>query len=285
MPLTRSNAEQLQATVTPTPVSSNRNTGRTQRRSNRTKDSSTSTSAAPAPEPASPPSHLPSDPQPPHPEPPQIHEPQSLLARIGPLPNTQIFSATTETTTGRTTARVQSGTHVSSPERLAGSPRRPPRVRARLSVMIPPPILDADQPSSPETDDPESRNSDKNGEDILPPQYEHRKGLPGRPTENCAADSRHFSRSKSLVWSFIVILELRADADGKAQRAQLQCAHCYARGDRVAVWDYDFFKPSTGRFVAHFKSKHEEWWSQVQKLDGEALNGKAVTKVHEVKML
>ena len=111
--------------------------------------------------------------------------------------------------------------------------------------------------------------------------FSHCPDLPGRPTENCAADHPFFKKNKSLVYSFLVVNSLTLTEEGELVKGKLQCATCTAQSPSSGVFgiDHSNFGGSTGRFLKHFSTQHGHWWDEVVGIDhqnGVPQRGRAV---------
>ena len=102
----------------------------------------------------------------------------------------------------------------------------------------------------------------------------HHKNLNGRPSQNCAADSRHFSESKALAYTFLVLdpASVKEKDDGRLESCRLQCAVCNAKGSQKGWFEWNELSDrGTGHFHKHFKSTtitgHSEWWNKVDAED------------------
>jgi hypothetical protein len=119
---------------------------------------------------------------------------------------------------------------------------------------------DASQTNQPSVATPEKARMAKD--------HPHRLFLRGRPTEGCAADSRHFSASSSLVYTFMLLSELKEGPDGEFESAQLQCCICACDGDQAGSYRVTRkSKRSTGNYLNHFRSAHHDWWTGVEEDD------------------
>jgi len=104
------------------------------------------------------------------------------------------------------------------------------------------------------------------------PSYSHRPHLPGRPSEDCAADHHVFKRRNALAYHFLIIRDrkLVTNDDRELVSCTLQCSHCHRKGSFEGVFDIDDAEKwagSTGRFNQHFERKHEAWWRETQDRD------------------
>jgi hypothetical protein len=111
----------------------------------------------------------------------------------------------------------------------------------------------------------------------------HRKTLPGRPTENCAADNRHFLKSSLLAYHFLLITHIEEDQDGQLVNTTLKCTLCHQAGTNLGEWHAVKKGGSIGNFMKHFRERHSTWWVQISKegkanctaslVDNEEVNG------------
>ena len=103
---------------------------------------------------------------------------------------------------------------------------------------------------------------------------DHRKNLDGHPSQNCAADSWHFSKSMALAYTFLVFepILVKEKEDGRLKFCRMQCALCNAKGSQKGWFEWNKLSDQEmGCFHKHFKSMmlpgHLEWWKKVDMED------------------
>ena len=103
---------------------------------------------------------------------------------------------------------------------------------------------------------------------------DHCKNLEGRPSQNCAADSQHFSQSMALAYTFLVLdpMSVKEKEDGRLKSCKMQCALCNAKGSWKGWFEWnELLDWGAGHFHKHFKStmlpEHLGWWKKVDMED------------------
>lgn len=155
-----------------------------------------------------------------------------------------------------------------------------------------PPVHDAPRPPSPaesirlpesdEEEEPlstEKQPTSKAKKSFAGPRsYPHRLYLPDRPSEGCAADSRHFSASSSLVFTFMIIKNICEDEDGVFESAVIQCCLCAeGKGQKGTYHIAKQTMRSTGTMHSHFRNNHRVWWEEREKADSGTVSSRAAT--------
>lgn len=102
--------------------------------------------------------------------------------------------------------------------------------------------------------------------------------LDGWPTENYAADTKYFSASRSLVYTFLIIdpTSIQEDNEGKLLSCHLQCAPCQIQGSNKGLFEVsNQGDQGTGRYRKCFYSKtlpgHHQWYADIEAKDQSAL--------------
>lgn len=100
---------------------------------------------------------------------------------------------------------------------------------------------------------------------------QRRQNLLYRPASDCAADSRHFRKSKVLYYTFMTLTNVELDNDGKLIRGDLRCSMCAALGNEGPQWTAKAGQKSTSNYKHHFEGDHAEWWAEAQAQAGDAV--------------
>jgi hypothetical protein len=98
--------------------------------------------------------------------------------------------------------------------------------------------------------------------------HQHHLKLPGRPLNDCAGDSAHFSGSTSLVFNFMLLRDLVEGPDGTFVSATLQCCICAEAGTQAGTYCVNKkTMKSTGSILYHFWNNHHDWWVETEEMD------------------
>ena len=133
--------------------------------------------------------------------------------------------------------------------------------------------------NQPSVQDPIEKQASEEEDEIR--SLSHHIQFKDRPDQSCTADHAAFSRSKSLVYTFLQIGDGTEtyDDNGKLAACKLFCTFCKAKQQTHDGWKWGKKNQGgTGTFSTHFERYHNQKWSLALEKDNEVLNPRRNTE-------
>ncbi|KAF8332244.1 uncharacterized protein EI90DRAFT_839929 [Cantharellus anzutake] len=133
------------------------------------------------------------------------------------------------------------------------------------------------------TDAPETSSNPNANSDDLDKFYAWRKNLVGRPTKDCAADYPKWKKSKSPIYTFLILLPhtIQYNALGQLKWCVLRCSPCKDKGvNQTWTWKTSG-GGSTSNFNGHFETEHTQIWKRALEAEWEGTGKKPAGLVTE----